>query len=138
MVWVGGIAAEDAVVAQHPEVSRLGERFVREGRDIVRVGEAALLVEGVEELLELTLLEAEVLGRAVAHVAGVDRPVGRGQHRAPPEEVRVLLDGSAEVLEALVADGTGVPEGRLEPRERDCFDLDHERQPPKKKRRHPA
>ena len=40
---------------------------------------------------------AEVLGGAVAHVAGVDRAVGLGQDGPAPEEVGVGLDRGAEV-----------------------------------------
>ncbi len=35
---VGGVATEDPVLAEQPEVSGLGGGFVRERRDLVRLG----------------------------------------------------------------------------------------------------
>jgi hypothetical protein len=173
IVWVGGVTAEEAMVSEQPEVTGFGDRFFRELRDVVRVGQAAFAVKFIEELLEVAFAEAEevevravvaqlfeecgevilfpftplgvvtegafagellgdvdqdrgelgpaeVLGCALAHVAGIDRPVGLGQDGPALEKVGVLFDAPAEVLGALVRDGTGVPGCRLQGCERDC------------------
>jgi hypothetical protein len=52
---------------------------------------------------------AELLGRPQAHVAREHRAVERRQDRALPEEVRIDLEGVAELLEARVFNETRVP-----------------------------
>ena len=59
IVWVGGVAAEQAVLAEQPEVAGLRDRLLGQRRDVVRVGKPAVLVEAVEQLLQLALVEAE-------------------------------------------------------------------------------
>ena len=52
MVWVRGVAAEDAVRSEQPQVAGLGDRLVWQGRDVVGVRQAAGVGERVEKLLE--------------------------------------------------------------------------------------
>jgi hypothetical protein len=85
------------VVAQGPLARQLVRYILNDGRD---------------------RRHAEVLGGAVAHVAGVDRAVGLGQYGPAPEEVGIGLDRGAEVLEALVLDAARVPVGRVQGRQR--------------------
>jgi hypothetical protein len=64
-------------------------------------------------------LPAQMLGCAVAHVAGEDGAVLRREDGPQPEELRVGFQRAAEVLEALVLDRPGVPRGGRECDERD-------------------
>ena len=110
------------VEAEEVEVAAVGSQPVEQRRQVVLfplaplgvVAEGTLAGELVGDVLDdgRDFEHAEVLGGPVAHVAGVDGAVGLGEDRPPPEELGVGLDRAAEVLEALVLDGAGVPGGR--------------------------
>ena len=59
IVWLGGVATEDAVRAEQPEVTRLRDGLFGQGRDVIGVRQATLVGERVEQLLEVAVVEAE-------------------------------------------------------------------------------
>lgn len=91
IVFRGGVATEQAMATQEPEVAGLGARLFGRLGNAVGIGETGLGVEGSEELLEVALFEAE------------ERGVGARISEALEEEGEVVLFPFAPL--AVIAEG---------------------------------
>ena len=117
------------VEAEDVEVAAVSLQSFQESSEVVLlpltpllvVAEGALAGELVGHLLDDggEFERPEVLGGAVAHVAGVDSAVGLGEDGPSPEKLGVCFDAAAEVLEALVLDRAVVPGRGPEGEQRD-------------------